>query len=129
MSLAPILAGRREALRDDVAPPMPIVGKLKSLIMPVFESIGLTTPPNVKVCDFLVQVRSSRIVGTRTNLSWELIPAKGAERPRSAVPKVKEFGDDGANLTGNSNPERANPTVAWFTTDDLGVQVWPTIHT
>src|SRR5215510_3177224 len=108
---------------------MPIVGKLKSLIIPDFESIGLMTPPKVRVCDLLVHVRSSRIVGTRTNRSWELMPAKGAERPRSVVPKTKEFGDDGANLTGNSAPERATPTIAWFTTDVLGVQVWPTIHT
>src|SRR5262249_13722839 len=102
---------------------MPIIGKLKSLMMPDFESIGLMTPPNVKECDPLVQVRSSRIVGTRINRSWELMPAKGVERPRSVVPKAKEFGDDGANLTGNSAPERATPTTAWFTNDVLGVLV------
>src|SRR5215510_15314397 len=107
-----MLAGRSEGLRAPVRPPIPIVGKLKSLTMPDFESIGLTTPPNVKVCDPFVQVMSSRMVGTRTNLSWELMLAKGAARPRSDVPKVKEFGVAGANLTGNSNPERANPTVA-----------------
>src|SRR5215510_517783 len=129
VSSAPILAGRSDGLRAVVRPPMPIVGKLKSLIMPDFESIGLKTPPNVKVCELLVQVRSSRIVGTRINRSCELMRAKGAARPKAFVPKTKEFGDDGANLTGNSAPERAAPTVALFTTDVLGVQVWPTIHT
>src|SRR5262245_63163611 len=64
-----------------VAPPRPTTGKLKSLTLSEFDSIGLMTPPNVRLCFPLLHVRSSRIVGTRTNLFWELMRAKGAERP------------------------------------------------
>src|SRR5215470_6982742 len=116
---------------------MPMSVKLKSLTRPEFESIGLMTPPNLRVCLPLVQARSSRIVGTRTNRSWELMLAKGAAIPKSVPPKVppvvaavvpKTFGDAGVKLAGNSNPERDTPTVAWFTTDDPSVQLCPTTH-
>ncbi len=99
-----------------VRPPRPTDGKLKSLVSPDFESIGLMSRRRSRYVDPLVQVRSSRIVGTRTNRSWELMLAKGAVSP---APKVKEFGNAGAKLDGNNNPERDTPTVAWLTTFEL----------
>src|SRR5687768_14967012 len=106
MTLPP---GLREGSSEPSRPPIATVGKLKSLTMPELESIGLNEPPNSIECVPLVQVASSRIVGTSTKRSWSLIPANGAERP---IPKVKEFGNDGLKFVGKSNPERAAPTVA-----------------
>src|SRR5689334_23000490 len=99
---------------------MPIVGKLKSLTSPVFESIGLYEPPNSNECLPLVQVASSRMVGTLTKRSCSLMLANGAASP---IPKVNEFGKAGAKLFGNSNPDLDTPTVAWFTKLELAVHV------
>src|SRR6185369_16415649 len=115
-----MFAGRSDGSSALSKPPRPIVGKLKSLTRPVFESIGLKEPPNSKECDPLVQVASSRIVGTMTNRSWSLMPANGAERP---MPKVNEFGNAGLKFVGKSRPERETPTVAWFTNVELAVHV------
>src|SRR5262249_219216 len=118
-------AGRSEALSVFVRPPSPIDGKLKSLTSPDFESIGLMTKPNSRPWFPLFHLRSSRIVGTRTNRSCELMLAKGAAIP---APKAKELGNAGAKLFGNSKPERDAPTFTWFKTLGLSVQVWPTTN-
>src|ERR1043166_5392606 len=122
-----MVLGRRVESSAPNSPPSPTLGKLKSFTIPDFESMGLKEPPSSTECDPLVQVTSSRIVGTVTKRSCELMLANGAVMKGLATEgNVKEFGNDGLKSVGNNSPDRETPTVAWFTKLELAVQVWPT---
>src|SRR4051795_9125366 len=99
MSISP---GRNAAERAGKPPPIPIEAELKSFVIPDFETIGLKTPPNARLCDPLVQVRSSRIVGTETYRSWSLMLAYGGVS-NVVLPNVNEFGNAGRKRFGNSS--------------------------